>query len=415
MLGQVQNRIAQQAGHARLRRDEIGRTGRVHDILVRAVDAFIIVAVQQAVGRLTVDHQSQFPAKVIDVLHARVRAPCAERRNLMGRVASKEYAPVAEAFHALALEGIDRGPDHIVFDAAKECVQTTTDIFLFQFFLAIDIPTDLKIDAPDIIWLFVQQGGIAFAMRGLEPEPAFGREFHIALHLDVSDQEAVLKHLAGEVIAQHFAQGRRGTVTADQPVCFQFIRAIWGRDFQNHVVVLDLDIVDAVLAADFNRCTLGLQLAQALDLEAFVVRLLQVDKGRILVSFLGQKIEFKDFVIFVEHFAQVPHDAFVQHRFTATITVCDLEAALGETNGARSHTDAFVVVQHQHGNALQAKIQCGRNTDGTATHHDNRMAHSLGFFLIGRFFIGVQPVCQRVTVVKHVVLLRNFGRNYQWP
>ena len=69
--------------------------------------ALCIVAVEQAVGGLAIDHKAKLPAEIVDVLHARVGPARAEGRHLMRRIACEDHRAVAELFHTLALERID--------------------------------------------------------------------------------------------------------------------------------------------------------------------------------------------------------------------------------------------------------------------------------------------------------------------
>ena len=211
--------------HLRLRRDEIGRAGGVEDVFVRAVAAFLVIAVQKRLGRQAVQHEAQFPAEVVDVLNAGIGAPRAEGRYLMRGVAGEDHAAMAESLHPPALEGVDRRPDEVVFDIrAEHRIEAAADVFFPELFLAVDIPAELKIDAPDAVRLLVQQRAVAgFEMR-FEPEPAFRRE--IRFHRDVGDQEVVLENAPLEIEAHHRAQRRGRAIAADQPIGFDTVGSV---------------------------------------------------------------------------------------------------------------------------------------------------------------------------------------------
>ena len=95
MLGQVQHRIAEDAADLGLGRDEIGRAGRVQDVLVCAKNAFSVIAVQQGVRGKPVQHQFQLPRQIVSILQAGIGTACSERADLMRAVASKDHPVMA--------------------------------------------------------------------------------------------------------------------------------------------------------------------------------------------------------------------------------------------------------------------------------------------------------------------------------
>ena len=75
----------------------------------------------------------------------------------MGAVASKNDPVMAETFHPAALKCIDRYPFKFKLNGvAKHGFKTWDHIFRLLFGGMIDVPTQLQVNSPDIIGLFVQ-------------------------------------------------------------------------------------------------------------------------------------------------------------------------------------------------------------------------------------------------------------------
>ena len=134
----------------------------------------------------------------------------------MCAVARKQNTPLAEAFHATTLEGIDRDPFQLELDVfAQHRLEARDDILGALFTFLVDVPAQLQVDTPDVVRLFVQKRRLPAIERRVEPEPAFRRE--IGIHDHIRDQEVVFEHTPFEIDAQHPARGRGGSVTGDQP------------------------------------------------------------------------------------------------------------------------------------------------------------------------------------------------------
>ena len=342
-----------------------------------------MIAVQKRLGRFATNDHAQFPTKVVHVLHTRIGATRAERADLMRGITGKDHPTMAEFLHPATLERVDRFPDDFVFDIrTKHRIQTLAHVVFFQLFLAVDIPTDLEIHPPDIIGLAMQQRGRARFVAGFKPEPAFRRELRVQ-HLDIGDQKAVLKNAAIKIQPHHRPKRRPRPVTGDQPVGLDLIGTIGRRDGQNSVIILLFDTIDAVFAPQINRRTISLRFAHTIHDELFKIGLLQVYEGREAVALFGKQVEFIDLPVFVKHLAKVPDHALVQHGLGAAIAIRDLKATLGKTDRARSLTDAFVIIQNDHGDTLQPQIKRGRHTNGATTHDDHRMPDRHDRILIG--------------------------------
>ena len=360
-----------------------------------------MIAVQQRLGCGAVQDKAQFPAKVIHVLHPRIRTPRAKGRHLMRGVTGKDHAAMAELFHPAALERVDRGPDDVIFHIiAQHRVDARADVVLFQFFLAIYVPADLKVDTPHIVGLFMQQGrGTGFEPR-LKPEPALGRKT-LGCHADVGDQETVLKHPPVKIQPHHRAQWRRGPVAGNQPIRRDRVGAVGRGDVQGNMIALIRHRIHAVFATDVDGRAVFLLGHDLFKQEPFEIGLLQVDEGGVAVAVLGQEVELIDLPVVVKHLAHVPDHAFVQHRRAAPVAVRDFQRALGETDGATADADTFVIVQQDHRNALPPKVQRRRQTNRAAANNDHGMVDGGVRVLIRALGIGVQLESQRVTVLKH--------------
>ena len=98
------------AARRRMRRHEIGRAGRVADILVGRLDAFEVVASISARAALPFQHGRKLPGQIVRILNAGIGAARAERRDLMRRIADEDHAAMHEAVEPAAVEGVDRDP-----------------------------------------------------------------------------------------------------------------------------------------------------------------------------------------------------------------------------------------------------------------------------------------------------------------
>ena len=72
--------------------------------------ALFVVAFKQASRRIAAQNLREFPAQVIDVLNATIRAACAEGGDQMGSIADKQDAIVHKLSHAPALERVQAHP-----------------------------------------------------------------------------------------------------------------------------------------------------------------------------------------------------------------------------------------------------------------------------------------------------------------
>jgi hypothetical protein len=68
--------------------------GRVQDVLVGGARALEVVAVEQCIGRVALQHEVELPREVVDVLDSAVRAARAERRHDVRGIAGEDHAAV---------------------------------------------------------------------------------------------------------------------------------------------------------------------------------------------------------------------------------------------------------------------------------------------------------------------------------
>src|SRR5216683_8109236 len=135
----------------------------------------------------------------------------------MRGVTDKQRAAVAKRTHAPALEGIDTGPFDFEFSLVPEHrAQAWHDLLGLLFLLGISIGTELKIDAPDIVRLPVQQRRLMAVKRRIEPEPPFSRK--IRMHQHVGDQKAVAERLPLAFKSEHAPDRTSSAVGDDQPI-----------------------------------------------------------------------------------------------------------------------------------------------------------------------------------------------------
>ena len=82
----------------------------------------------------------------------------------------------------------------------------------------------------------MQQCGLVAMERRIEPEPALGRK--VRPHVDVGDQEAIVKHLAGRLQAQHAADRTPRAIRHDQPVTVHAVVSVGCGNAQGNAIAL---------------------------------------------------------------------------------------------------------------------------------------------------------------------------------
>ena len=306
----------------------------------------------------------------------------------MRAVARKEHPAVSKLFHTPTLERVDGGPFELVFrPLAQHGIHAGADILGLQFLGAVNVPPQLEIDPPDIVGLLVEKRRRAAVFEGrLEPEPAFGRE--IGLHLHVSDQEIILEHAALKAQTQHLARGRPCAIASDQPVGLKLVGAVGCVDIQHHVIDPRCHPRDPVAPADFNGRAVRLRHTDFIHEVFLEIGLLQVDKRRSLMAVFGLQVEFEHPFIAMKHLADVPLNALVDHRFARAKAVANLERAFGKTDSATALSDTFVIIQYHNRRALTPKIKRQRHPDGPAPDDHHRVTPG-GKILIRSLLVGV--------------------------
>ena len=166
------------------------------------------------------------------------------------------------------------------------------------------------------------------------------------------------------------------------------------------MVVVNIDGVYAVLAAEFDRRSLSLHLSDPLYKETFKMRLLKVDEGGIAMAFFGEQVELVNPPVVMEHFTKIPDDALVQHRPPAAVAVGDLQRAFCKTDRAAALPHALMIVQKNDRNALEPQVQRSRNANRAAAHHDDRMTNRRRGVLIAAAFVRIEPEGQLIAVIQ---------------
>ena len=147
----------------------------------------------------------------------------------MGRVTSEDDTTMAKVFNASTLKPIDGYPLQFkVHCFTKHRADARYDVGWFLLFLRVNISTQLKVDSPHVIWLFVQQRRLTPVKWRVEPKPSFRGK--VGFHHDVSDEKVVLKGPPNEIDAHHAANWRASAITRNEPVSLQGIRAFWSLD-----------------------------------------------------------------------------------------------------------------------------------------------------------------------------------------
>ena len=258
----------------------------------------------------------------------------------MSAVAGEQHAPVAESRHAQAREGVDARPHELELGLlAEQRPHARKNAFRFALGDGIGVPAQLEVDAPDVVRLPVQEHRLVGMEGRVEPEPAFGRE--ICLHLHIGDQEAIAKRLTLALVAERLADEASSAVGGNQIVAAQRIRPVRRFDLQRDLVGVLLDRGDPVLPANFEVGELPGPFVQV----AFDVILLEIYKRWAMMTRLGKEVEAIDFVFAEKHTALVPTDPFLDHGFAATDPVEDLKRPFGKADCARACRESVVLVE----------------------------------------------------------------------
>ena len=417
--GQLQRGVAKQLADRAFGRDEVGGAGGVADVLVRRVHPVVVVAVQQRLGRLALDDEGQFPHQVVGVLQARVGAACAKGRYLVRRVARKQQAAMAKVRHAAALKGVNTGPFQRAFAVvAQHGFHTRHDVFGLFLFFRVGVPAQLKVDAPHVVALFVQQHALVGVKRRVEPKPAFGGK--VGFHHHIGDQKPVFEHLAVHVQPQLAAHVGARPVGHDQPVGLDVKRTV-GR-FHAHAGTVGqrLHAHHLVFPAQ-----IGTQFGGALHQRFFQVVLLQVDHARALVARAGHQVEAVHLFLAQKGAAHVPAHALVHHRIAHAQTVQNFQRTLGVTHRPRAKRHAVVFVQQQHIQPMQPRINGRCQPHRPRANDDQRLAlrravHQVVRRLVRKGGVGVgghasgAPVGVRRPAQARRRWLRTIANNSRW-
>lgn len=134
----------------------------------------------------------------------------------MRAITREQHPTVAEPIDASAGKLVDRYPLKLkVGLRPQHLAHPRLHPLGLALFNRVSIPSQLKVDPPDVIALLVQQRRLARMKRRIEPEPALGRK--LGLHQHIRDQKAILKRLPGERRAHHRTCVAVGAVAGDHP------------------------------------------------------------------------------------------------------------------------------------------------------------------------------------------------------
>src|SRR5262249_41654823 len=159
----------------------------------------------------------KFPDEIVGVLNSAVRTARAERRHTMRAVAHEQHTPMPKLVEALTAESVNTHPFKLELGILPEqSLHTRDDILRPPFGFRVGIPTQLEIDAPDIVRLLMQQHRLLGVEFRIEPEPALGRK--IRCHAHISNQESVAERLPLRLEAKCGTNAATAAVSCDQPV-----------------------------------------------------------------------------------------------------------------------------------------------------------------------------------------------------
>ena len=281
---------------------------------------------------------------------------------------------MAEVVHAPALEGVDADPFELELAlVAQHRLDARNHLFGLLLFLRVGIPTELEIDAEDVVGLAVQQHRLVAVEGWVEPEPAFGRE--IRLHHHIGDEEAIHEDLAFDVQPEHGADRAARAVSHHQPVGLEMVDPVWRLHLERHHVLARAHRHHVALPAHLELR----QGAGALHQVVLEVILLQVDHARPVMVGLGAEVEIVDLVLAEEGAAHVPGHPLGDHLLTAAEPVEHFEGALCVAHAARADRHGVVVVDQEHTLALHGEVNGGGEAHRARADHHNRVMHDLRF------------------------------------
>ena len=304
----------------------------------------------------------------------------------MRRIAREQHPAVPEIGHPAALKGVNTDPLQLKRPLiAQHGLQARDDFFGFLFFFGVGVPAQLKINAPDVVALLVQQHALFGVKWRIKPKPPLGRV--IGLHDHVGDQKAVLKHTALNVQTQMAANGAARPIGHHQPIGLNVKTAIGRLYSQGGVVSTGRHGHHLVLPTQ-----IGPQLLGARNQHFLNVVLLQIDHAGALVTRIGHQVELVNLFLLQKSAANVPAHPQLARLIGNAQAVQNFERTLGITNRARTHRNGFVIVQHQHIQPLQAGIYGGSQPHGACANHNEGLAQRRLRHQVCRGFVGVNRV-----------------------
>ena len=164
--------IAKEPFDRRARGHEVRGAGRIKHVFVRGLYALFVIALKKLRGSLALQYEGQLPSKVVDILNAAIAATRPERAYHMGAVPGENHAIVHEAVQSCTAKPVYAHPVD-----AERCIPHNRrnpgpHLGFGGLFLGVGIRTKLQIYSIYVVWLLVQQGGLAAVKRRREPEPA---------------------------------------------------------------------------------------------------------------------------------------------------------------------------------------------------------------------------------------------------
>ena len=135
----------------------------LQDVLVRRRDALTVVAVEQRLGRLAAQHQRAASSRGCRRPACR-RSRRARRRARPGARCRRRRSPGRGGSGSSGGTGRCRSTSRrsrTPRPAPSIASMRARTLSLLQLLLAVDVPADLEVDAPDAVGLLVQQRGVA--------------------------------------------------------------------------------------------------------------------------------------------------------------------------------------------------------------------------------------------------------------
>ena len=198
-----------------MRRQESHRGIGDGEVLARDRFPLGLVRVEERGRSVPAEDPGQLPGQVLGVGDARVQPTGAERRHDVRGVAREEDPTDAERIGQALAEAVGGHPDELVGRLGPDhLTDAPIEAAVRALGVGIGLGRDLPVDPPHPVGLGMDEHLPAGVPRRVQVEVALVREGK--LRADIADQEAVVEAVPLEADAGGVANGRMGSIGADE-------------------------------------------------------------------------------------------------------------------------------------------------------------------------------------------------------